>query len=274
MGECIVARNRPESSGVNGFNGQVIIDELLRNMELGRFEMAYSTLLPCVFTIYLHPDDYARLAGVFSLVAEDAKRALAERVATLNKRPKFPGLQRGRAREFRIAARDWAIEFLQDNEGGVPVGDVEIHSNLNDAARPGFQGAKTTLIDREPSVTSRPAGPAIDTHKASDRIYAEIRYEDESGPQLYRMVQNVVRVGRGGDQEPMELALYTNDEVSREHLVLRREAATGEFFIEDRSTNGTWLDGKRLKNGQPQALPEHAEIGVAEVLTLVFQVRK
>ena len=39
----------------------------------------------------------------------------------------------------------------------------------------------------------------------------------------------------------MDLALYVNDEVSREHLVLRRDAATGQFSIVDKSTNGTWL---------------------------------
>jgi pSer/pThr/pTyr-binding forkhead associated (FHA) protein len=72
----------------------------------------------------------------------------------------------------------------------------------------------------------------------------------------------------------MDLALYANDEVSREHLVLRRDGATGQFYITDKSTNGTWLDGKRLKRDQEQPVPERAEIGVAEVLTLLFQVRK
>ena len=50
-------------------SGQVVINELIRNMELGQFEMGYSVLLPCVFSLYLHPDDYARLAGVFDLIA-------------------------------------------------------------------------------------------------------------------------------------------------------------------------------------------------------------
>ena len=57
-------------------SGQTIIDELTRNMELGRLEMAYSILLPCIFSVYLHPDDYARLAGVGDLVKEDARKAL------------------------------------------------------------------------------------------------------------------------------------------------------------------------------------------------------
>ena len=57
--------------------GRTVIDQLIRNMELGQFEMAYSTLLPCIFSLYLHPDDYTRLTGVFDLIKDDAKRALA-----------------------------------------------------------------------------------------------------------------------------------------------------------------------------------------------------
>jgi hypothetical protein len=255
------------------FTGQAIIDELIRNMELGQFEMGYSVLLPCVFSLYLHPEDYARLAGVFDLIVDDAKRALCTRVAQLNKPPIWGFKRRGRQqKEFKIACKDWVLEFLPDTEGTVPRGDVEIHSELNETAQPGFRGTKTTLMDREPSVTSQRA--AAVTRRGSDTVYAEIRYEDDSGPQLYLVSQNEVRVGRGGDDLAMDLALYANDEVSREHLALRRDPATGRFHILDKSVNGTWLDGKRLKKGVEEALPERAAIGVAEVLTLSFEARK
>jgi hypothetical protein len=258
-------------------SGQAIIEQLIRNMELGRFEMAYSVLLPCIFDVYLHPEDHARLAGVFDLIAEDAKRALAARVARLNATPTILGIRRGNkgAREHKIACRDWVIEFFPDTENSVPLGDVEIHSELNETAQPGYRGTKTTLLEREPSVAvGRTTGPRGQAPRPSDRIYAEIRYEDDSGPQLYLINQNQVRVGRGGDDVPMDLALYSNDEVSREHMLLRRDAATGQFHITDKSTNGTWVDGKRLKKGIEEALPERAAIGVAEVLMLAFEVRR
>jgi hypothetical protein len=266
-----------QNLGTQRLSGQVIIDELLRNMELGAFEMAYSTLLPCVFGVYLHPEDHARLAGVFRFIAEDAKRALGAKVARLNAKPPVFALKKKAGKEYRIAAQDWVIEFFADTEQTVPLGDVEIHSELSEAAQPGFQGTKTTLMDREPSVTAaRHAGTQIqaETRKQSDRIYADIRYEDDSGPQLFLVTQNQVRIGRGAEDEPMDLALYVNDEVSRQHLMLRRDAATGQFYITDKSTNGTWLDGKRLKREVELPLAERAEIGVAEVLTLVFQVRR
>jgi len=265
-----------QTLGESRLSGQTIIGELLRNMELGQFELAYTVLLPCVFSIYLNPEDHARLGGVFDLVAEDAQRALRSRVAQLNSKP--AGLGRWRqgkpAREYKIACRDWVIEFFPDSE--VPAGDVEIHSELNEAAQPGYRGTKTTLTDREPAVIApqRTAGQGTDTRKSADRVYAEIRYEDDSGPQLYLVTQNEIRVGRGGDDQPMDLALYANDEVSREHLLLRRDPATGVFLILDKSTNGTWLDGKRLKKGVEEVLPDRAEIKVADVITLTFEVRR
>jgi pSer/pThr/pTyr-binding forkhead associated (FHA) protein len=91
---------------------------------------------------------------------------------------------------------------------------------------------------------------------------------------VYLVAQNLVRIGRGGDDQRMDLVLYTNDEVSREHLQLRRDGATGTFFIKDNSTNGTWVNGKRLHRGAEEVLPDKAEIKIGEVLKLAFEVRK
>jgi hypothetical protein len=249
------------------FSGQTIVGELIRNMELGQFEMAYSILLPCVFSVYLNPQDHTRLSGVFNLISEDARRALRHRVTELNRKPAALTRWRAPAREHRIAARDWIIEFFPDDE--VPVGDVEIHSQLNETEAPDFRGTKTTLTGREPSVTAQ----RRETRKSADRVYAELSYEDDTGPQQFLMTQNEVSIGRGGGDQPMDLALYASDEVSREHLTLRRDPATGIFIIVDRSTNGTWLDGRRLKKGVEEPLPARAEIKIAEVITLKFEAR-
>jgi FHA domain len=263
-----------ENLGEPKLNGNVIISELIRNMELGRFEMAYTVLLPCVFTIYLNPGDHATLRGVFDLIVEDARRALRSRVAQLNGNSNGRGRRRGKAaKEYKIACHDWTLEFLPDGE--VPQGDVEIHSELNETAEPGFRGTKTTLMEREPSVSvHRITSQRHEARRAAEPVYAEIRYEDDSGPQLFLMAQNQVRIGRGGDTQPMDLALYTNDEVSREHLMLRRDPANGVFFVVDVSTNGTWVDGKRLRKGVEESLPNRAQISVGNVLMLAFEVRK
>jgi FHA domain len=250
--------------------GRIIIDQLIRNMELGQFEMAYSTLLPCIFSLYLHPDDYARLTGVFDLIKEDAKRALAARLEQLNAKPLGLGVIRpGKERKtFKTACKDWSFEFLPDSESVVPLGDVEIHSELNEIPQPGYHGTKTTLLDRDPAV-----GSTTGTRQSAERAFAEIRYEDDSGPQVYLMLQDEISIGRGGDGVLVNLALYTNDEVSREHLRVRRDPARGGFLIVDNSMNGTWLNGKRLARGQEEKLPAQAKIGVAEVLTLHFEAK-
>jgi len=255
-------------------SGQIIIDQLTRNMELGQFEMGYSVLVPCIFSIYLHPDDYTRLAGIQDLIKEDARRALAARLAQWNS--KAPLFKRGKAHKlFRIARKDWWLEFFADSENVVPPGDVEIHSELNDVPQPGYRGVKTTLIDRETSITS--ARVALDrtaTRRGVDKIYAEIRYEDDSGPQSYFVTQNEITIGRGGEDLSVDLPLYTNDEVSREHLRLRRDPATGSFTVADNSRNGTWLNGRKLRHGVEEALPDRARIQVAEVITLSFEVKR
>ncbi len=263
-----------QNAGVRTLSGQTVVGELIRNMELGRFELAYSVLFPCVFSVYLNPDDHARLSGVFPLITEDSRRALRTRVTELNTRKSLLGLKLGgKAKDYKIACKDWIIEFLANSE--VPVGDIEIHSELNETAEPGFRGTKTTLIGREPSVTSaRTQTLHAETRRSADRVYAEIHYEDDSGPQLYLITQNELSIGRGGDGQLMDLALYAPDDVSREHLKIRRDPASGIFTVIDKSTNGTWLNGRRLKRGEGEVLPESAEIALAEVLTLSFRLRK
>jgi hypothetical protein len=263
-------------------SGQIIIEQLIRNMELGQFEMGYSILAPCIFSLYLHPDDYTRLTGVFDLIREDAKKALSGRLAQLNAKPLGISALRGAKdrKPYKIACKDWAFEFFPDSESAVPLGDVEIHSELNETPQPGYHGTKTTLLDREPSVggiTGRAGGPRPETRqsedRAGDRVYAEIHYEDDSGPQLYLMTQDEISVGRGGDGAQVSLALYTNDEVSREHLRVRRDPVQKRFVIVDKSMNGTWLNGKRLARGVEETLPPRAQISVAEVITLQFEAR-
>ena len=121
------------------------------------------------------------------LIKEDARRALAARLEQLNAKPLGlsvirPGKER---KPYKIACKDWSFEFFPDSEGVVPLGDVEIHSELNEVPQPGYHGTKTTLLDREPAVGSTTGGTRRRTSKRVNRTarLAEIRYEDDSGPQ-------------------------------------------------------------------------------------------
>lgn len=267
----------PSKLSPTRISGHTIVGELIRNMEAGRLEMAYSVLLPCLFSVYLHPDDYARLASVQDLIKDDAKRALNARMAEWNAvKPAKSLLRRGGERkQFRIAQSDWWIELFPDTEASVPPGDVEIHSELNEVAQPGYRGAKTTLIDREPSV---PAETVVrdrrSTRLNAGKVFAEIRYKDDSGPQTFFVTQNEISIGRGGEDLWVDLPLYSSDEVSREHAKLRRDPAGGGFILLDSSRNGTWLNGRRISRGVEEKMPDRAEIGIAEVVKLSFEARK
>ncbi len=270
--------------GEQKLDGKLISSELIRNMELGRFEMAYAILLPCNFTIFLNPEDHATLSGVFGLIAEDARRALRAHVAAMNATPRFALGKRSKpAKEHKIACHDWNLEFLPDPE--VPLSDLEIHSEYSETVQPGFRGTRTTLLEREPTAGLARGGATQATGSgtsprgnatappARETVYAEIRYQDDSGQQVYLMTRNEVRIGRGGGDQAMDIALYTTDEVSREHLMIRREPATGSFAIVDLSTNGTWVDGKRLTRGTEDMLPPSASIDAGQVIRLTFEAR-
>jgi hypothetical protein len=269
------SRNKNPSGRIGG---HTIVGELIRNMELGRLEMAYTVLLPCIFSVYLHPDDYARLSGVEDHIREDASRALTALMDEWNgQKGRF---RKGAHKEFKIASGDWWIQLFPDTEGSVPPGDVEIHSELNESAQPTHRGVKTTLIGREPSVTAmtvmrdRKGTQKNASKPASSRVFAEIRYKDDSGAQTYFVTQDEISIGRGGEDLWVDLPLYASDEVSREHASLRRNPANGAFAIVDKSRNGTWLNGKRIERGVEQKLPDRAEIGIAEAVKLQFEVRR
>ena len=136
--------------------------------------------MPCIFSLYLHPDDYTRLTGVFDLIREDAKKALASRLAQLNGKP-LGGLPLGLGalrgakdrKPYKIACKDWSFEFFPDSEGAVPLGDVEIHSELNETPQPGYHGTKTTLLDREPTVggiTGRAGSARPETRQSGEGL--------------------------------------------------------------------------------------------------------
>jgi pSer/pThr/pTyr-binding forkhead associated (FHA) protein len=76
-----------------------------------------------------------------------------------------------------------------------------------------------------------------------------------------------IRIGRRADLElPLPFAV-----LSSVHARLTREAADGEWALEDLgSTNGTWLDGRRLAPGERRAVAPGTELGLG-TLRLRFE---
>ena len=158
----------------------------------------------------------------------------------------------------------------------MPPGDVEIHSELNDVPQPGYRGAKTTLIDREPSVTAARVARDRESTRAPARTESSPRSATRTIParRPIFVTQNEISIGRGGEDLWVDLPLYASEEVSREHLRLRRDPASGAFTIVDKSRNGTWVNGRSLTRGVEERCRTAPKSAWPKSLKLSFEVRR
>ncbi len=68
-----------------------------------------------------------------------------------------------------------------------------------------------------------------------------------------------IRIGRNPGND---LELHSDRSVSSEHAVLRLDEESGGWVAEDlRSTNGTWIDGRRINPGEPAAIDGEFMVG-------------
>ena len=253
--------------------------------------LRYSTLAPSRYVVYLHPDEFARIERILPLLQQQTSRALGEELDKLNHQPsylKYWNRIAGTAPPVENAAQDWQIEFLPDPDGELAPGDILIHSELalpasDDDLGAGQRTRRITTVHvgqkthRQETVTA--TGPA-----PRQAPLARLRYEDTSGGQVFEIVRDSVTIGRGGIAYRADLKLETSVDVSREHARIRRDPASGRFFLIDLSTLGTTIDGKRVPRGYDEAdgskrengietpLGHGARIGLADTVFLDFEI--
>jgi len=264
-----------------------IIQELVRNMREGLEPLEYSVLAPAIYHVYLHPDDLERLRGILPRIIDEARRALDGELASLNRAPLTEKLKLSRkpAAKVEAPAGGWTIDILENTEEETHPGDITIYSELALPAKPDYgAGSMTKRI-----ATSRLSGELKTSQKYEEKpdaagdAFATIEYQDNKGPQIYRMTKNQIVIGRGGRDYWTDLTLETLPDVSREHIRLRRDPDTGKFFVKDLSRLGTTIDGQKIPSsidyveGEKKDknlevdLPPHARIGLADVVYLDFQ---
>jgi hypothetical protein len=273
--------------------GDDIISELIRNVEAGAFKVRYTTLVPCVFTVYLHSEDFEQIRPIAGFVRSEARQALDEHLATLNKGPSLPsvtrwlGLGSARQPEFKALNSEWTIEFHRDEEERLRRGDIEIFSELGSSETEDLgAGAKTTFITRRPLETSQePAASATAAAPKTDRqATAYLRYMGTNGSTTFPITRDQTVIGRGGKAFWVDLKLESPADLSREHCRIRRDPATGKFSIKDVSQYGTTVDGERVPCSLERGadgnkidrnvevpLPARAKIGLADVFFLEFE---
>jgi hypothetical protein len=255
-------------------------------MREGLEPLEYSVLAPAIYRVYLHPDDLARLRGILSKIADEARRALDREVAHLNRVSLGQKLHVAAKSEVKVEtpAGGWVVEILENTGEETEAGDILIESELALPAKPDYgTGALTKRI-----ATGRLRGEARASQRyeeatAAAGTLATIEYEDQGGTQIYRMTKDQIVIGRGGREYWTDLTLRTVPDVSREHIRIRRDPASGKFFLKDLSRLGTTINGQKVPssieylNGEKRDknlevdLPAEARIGLADVVFLKFQ---
>jgi len=283
--------------------GKAIILEIVRAMRSNVEPLLYSTIAPTRFFVYLHPDDYQRLEGIVPLIADQAKRALDDEVRLWNEKARPVGFARkwlGGSEPpppIDAPAGAWDIHFEPDADGEMAPGDIAVASELALPTQPELEGSRTRRIttlrhgDRTSSreqILSGPTPPAPPASPpppaaSSGTVYATLTYEDKQGRQRVPVTKNLLVVGRGGMGYWVDVRLDASPDVSREHLRLRRDETSGQFFLKDLSSLGTTLDGVpvpssvEVVDGQKRdkdlevPVPARARIGLANVIVLEFE---
>lgn len=272
-----------------------LIVEVLKNMRRNLEPLRYSTLAPSRYLVYLHPAEYARLESIIPLLQEQTVRALSEELTRLNKRStvqRYAERFLGNATPpVESAAGDWQVEFLPDPDGEVEEGALMIDSQLQ--LPPNLElggGEKTRRITTHhvgTNVTTRARvveAPAVSTTPVF--ALARLTYDDEAGRHAFDIVKDSITIGRGGTTYPVDVKIMSSADVSREHARIRRDAQTGRFYLIDLSSLGTTLngrhvprgydevDGTKRENGAETPLPGQARIGLADTVSLQFDVVK
>jgi hypothetical protein len=269
-------------------NGEDILSEILRNMELGLFRIRYTALVPSVYRVYLQSEDYEPLRNAIPFLVGEIKRALAERLEEMKKAERAPailkrlGASAKEETEYKILGTEWTVEILPDVEGKLEPGEIEVYSELAPEPKPEYgSGSMTRRITRkqEPETVRQDSAVQVDDSPA----LAQLHYEDNSGPHDFAIRKNQVVIGRGGRSYWVDVQVDTVPDVSREHCRLRRDAGSGTFYLKDLSQFGTTLDGKPVASSIERSagevrdrnievpVPRRARIGLAGIVFLDFE---
>ena len=219
-------------------------------------------------------------------------------------------IAREEAPPIEIPPNGWEVHVNADRNGALQPGHLGIDSMLQLPAVAEFGGPATTRIVKSvltetgristtidgvtadtrratavPGGAGGAAATATNSAPATDlRERALLTYADEQGQHAFSMRKDTLSVGRGGSSVWVDVQVITSSKVSREHFRLRRDAASGGFFIQDVSNWGTAVDGVAippavkgpdgvLRAGAEHPLSGSARIDLAGALTIQFDAK-
>ncbi len=260
----------------NKASGKDIILAILDNMRESAEPLLYNTLVPSHYDVYLHRDDYGRLAGIFPRIRDEAHRALSEQLAQISKKGSsvLPGLK-SKAPKFEAAEKDWYIKFLIDEDEELAPGDILVDSRLMlpPPAEYGV-GSKTQRTEtiRSGGETKRLRRHQEEPRQEGEAPIARLSYKDKDGQHReYLMTKQEISVGRGGRTDYCDLELDGPPDISRQHFYLRRDPESREFFVQDVSKFGTSVNDQTLAPKDWVRIPSKAAIKLADKVTIDFE---
>jgi hypothetical protein len=255
--------------------GRDIILAVVDNMRESAEPLLYRILVPSHYDVYLHPDDYGRLSGIFASIRKEAMEALNKELAGLGKKglSRLPGLKPSSSK-YEAAEKDWVITFHQDEDEELAPGDLLIESRLS-LPSPIEYGAGTRT---QRSETLRSGGETRKLRKYQQESQeeavpkAKLVYHDKDGREReYLMRAAEISIGRGGHSVFCDLEMDGPADISRQHFYLKHEEESKEFFIQDVSKFGTSVNGNTLVPKEWTPLPSKASITLAGKVTIEFQ---
>jgi hypothetical protein len=200
------------------------------------------------------------------------------------------------------ASGEWHIRFQEDPNESLEPGEIEVVSELAVEEETGYAAgnptqriAVSTTRRLGRSESSRIREPSVPRERGSEEGTPEsgggpgaeaptapvasaagcgafLEYAADGGDvQRFDLDKEEVFVGRGAVDVWVDLRLDTVPDVSRKHARLRREPASGRWFVQDLSQFGTLVDGRPVPRQGELELHDGAGIQLAGALTLTFR---
>jgi hypothetical protein len=260
---------------------QAVKTELTANL----YTLPFSRVVPTVYHVYLHPDDFETISGLVGRIARDIEKAIGQEIRRLNDATARTGRLRAMLRrepdEPPIEMPEAVDIVIQaDEDGELRRGSLGIVSRLLVPAASEFVGPATVRTVKTVLADGRRTATVVD---ASAPRRATLVYRDDVGDQRVAILKDLVKIGRGGSGAWADVQVFSTAKVSREHCWIIREA-DGRFFIRDVSVWGTSVNGRplppaeRTTDGKVSApgaqteLPGGAKIQLADAVVLDFSL--
>ena len=268
-----------------------LIDAVVRRMVEELEPLRYSTLVPGRYVVYVHPREYERIKGYADILKQETARALDEQLAGLNRAPKWRQYLQpilGTPKAYTNPLGEWQVEFHEDPDGDLAEGDIIIQADVlvkEDEPGAGQRTRRVTTFHADGRTTRREQTYTESERPSSpSRVHARLSFDDDAGHHVFDIVRDSTTIGRGGIAYPVDVRIHASVDVSREHLRIRRDPATGHFFVVDLSSLGTTLDGRALPRGYEEVdgtkrenkvetrLPSRGRLGLADTVFIDFEV--